>query len=61
MAHHVSIGTAAPRRHSADPTRQTGLRPELAAFFALKRGQDPSCRDHQSGILAELAMQRCTD
>lgn len=61
MAHNVKIGASASFGRDAAQSKRTGLRPELAAFFALKRGKQPSLRANQHGILAKLAAQRCTD
>lgn len=61
MANHVPNGTCAHHSRHADLARRTDLRPELAAFFTPKPELAPSRREHQRGILVELAMQLSTD
>lgn len=61
MAHNVTIGASASFGRGAELAKRTGLRPELAAFFALKQRKEPSLRANQQGIVAKLAAQRCTD
>lgn len=62
MPHFHSQLPKAPQNPAAALFARTGLRPDLAAFFAIKSPDAaPPCRNAERGILAELVQRRISD